>query len=81
MFKVEKLDEQLYHENEVVYKIIKDCYLFSASCYIKINQFDSAIQQMDLLLDVEPLNFKALYLRGRAYFHLNDMNAAYEDLM
>jgi hypothetical protein len=44
MFKVEKLDEQLYHENEVVYKIIKDCYLFSSSCYIKINQFESAIQ-------------------------------------
>lgn len=36
---------------------------------------------MDLLLDVEPLNFKALYLRGRAYFHLNDFMAAYEDLM
>ena len=81
MFKVEKLDEQLYHENEVVYKIIKDCYLFSASCYIKINQFESAIQQMDLLLDVEPLNFKALYLRGRAYFFLNEMTASYDDLM
>lgn len=81
MFKVEKLDEQLYHENEEVYKIIKDCYLFSSSCYIKINQFESAIQQLDLLLDVEPLNFKALSLRGRAYFHLNDMTAAYEDLL
>ena len=70
MFRVERLDDQLYLENEVVYKIIKDCYLFSASCYIKINQFDSAIQQMNLLLDVEPLNIKALYLRGRAYYHL-----------
>ena len=80
MFRVEKLDEQLYYENEVVYKIIKDCYLFSSSCYIKINQFESAIQQLDLLLDVEPLNIKALYLRGRASFYLNDMTSAYEDL-
>lgn len=36
---------------------------------------------MDLLLDVEPLNFKVLYLRGRAYFFLNEMTAAYDDLM
>ncbi len=36
---------------------------------------------MDLLIDVEPLNFKALYLRGRAYFHLNDFALAYEDLL
>ena len=80
MFRVEKLDEQLYYENEVVYKIIKDCYLFSSSCYIKINQFEPAIQQLDLLLDIEPLNIKALYLRGRASFYLNDMISAYEDL-
>jgi len=44
------LDEQLQKENEVVYKIIKDCYLFSASCYIKINQFEPAIQMMNELL-------------------------------
>ena len=42
-FKVQQLDEQLQRENEAVYKIIKDCYLFSASCYIKINQFEPAI--------------------------------------
>lgn len=29
---------------------------------------------MNLLLDVEPLNLKALYLRGRAYYHLHEID-------
>jgi len=37
VFKVQQLDAQLRSENEQVYNIIKDCYLFSASCYIKIS--------------------------------------------
>lgn len=67
-FKVSQLDEQLSRENEQVYNIIKDCYLFSASCYIKINQFESAIQLMNELLAIEPHNLKALYLRGKALY-------------
>lgn len=68
VFKISQLDEQLRRENEAVYNIIKECYLFSASCYIKINQFDSAIQLMGELIEIEPLNFKALYLRGKALY-------------
>jgi Flp pilus assembly protein TadD len=36
---------------------------------------------MNMLLDVEPLNIKALYLRGRAYYHLNEIESAYQDLI
>ena len=68
-FKVKKLDQQLKRENDSVFKIIKDCYLFSASCYIKINQFDPAIGMMNEILESEPKNFKALFLRGSAYYH------------
>jgi hypothetical protein len=76
-FKIEKLDDRLYQENETVYSIIKDCHLFSASCYIKINQFDPAIQLMNELLDIEPQNAKALFLRGRASYHMGDILPAY----
>lgn len=79
VFKVQHLDAQLRQENETVYNIIKDCHLFSASCYIKINQFDSAIQLMNELIEIEPLNLKALYLRGKAFYHLQDIVRAYRD--
>lgn len=59
--------------------MIKDCYLFSASCYVKINQFESAILLMNELLDVEKNNVKALYLRGKAYFHKGQMKEAGKD--
>jgi hypothetical protein len=35
---------------------------------------------MNFLLEVEPLNFKALFLRGQAYCQLNELEQAYEDL-
>jgi tetratricopeptide (TPR) repeat protein len=80
-FRVKKLDYQLKRENETVFKIIKECYLFSASCYIKINQFDSAVGMMNELLETEPRNFKALFLRGSALFHLNEIPMAYQDFL
>lgn len=36
---------------------------------------------MNELLQIEPSNFKALYLRGKAYYHLNDILKAYQDYM
>jgi tetratricopeptide (TPR) repeat protein len=78
-FKVQQLDEQLLRENEAVYGIIKECYLFSASCYIKINQFEQAVSNMDQLLEVENDNFKALFLRGKAYLKQGEVLLAYQD--
>ena len=76
-FKVQQLDEQLLRENEAVYRIIKECYLFSASCYIKINQFEQAVNILSQIIDVEGCNMKALYLRGKAYLYLGEILLAY----
>lgn len=53
--------------------------MFSASCYVKINQFDSAIQLMSELITVEPTNLNALYLRGKAYQQRAEYLKAYTD--
>lgn len=60
-------------ENEAVYRIIRECYLFSASCYIKINQFEQAVNILTQIIDVEPSNIKALYLRGKAGLLLGEV--------
>jgi hypothetical protein len=36
---------------------------------------------MNELLDSEAQNFKALFLRGSAYYHLNEILLAYEDFI
>ena len=36
---------------------------------------------MNELLEIEPLNFKALFLRGSAYYHLNEIPIAYQDFL
>eukprot|EP00347_Sterkiella_histriomuscorum_P018989 403343395 len=78
-FKVQNLSADIKLESEEAYEIIKDCYLFSASCYVKINQFDSAIQLMSELIEAEESNLKALYLRGKAYYQRNEIMNAYTD--
>lgn len=76
-FKVQVLDEQLLRENEAVYRIIKECYLFSASCYIKINQFEQAVNILTQIIEVEASNLKALFLRGKAQLQLGEVLLAY----
>jgi tetratricopeptide (TPR) repeat protein len=34
---------------------------------------------MNELVEIEPLNLKALYLRGKAFYHLQDLVRAYRD--
>jgi len=36
---------------------------------------------MNELLETEPSNFKALFLRGSAYYHLNEIPQAYHDFL
>ena len=49
-----------------VYKTVKDCYLLSASCYIRLNQQSHAKNCLKLILKVEPSDAQSLYLRGQA---------------
>ena len=79
LFNIHQLSNELKIYNDKAINVIKDCYLFSASCYIKINQFDSAIQLMDELLEAELQNVKALYLRGKAYYQRGDQELAFKD--
>jgi hypothetical protein len=65
-FKITKLTADIKRENEKVFKFIKECYLFSASCYIKMEQFEFSVLMMNELLTVEPHNPQALYLRGKS---------------
>lgn len=36
---------------------------------------------MNEVLDTDPLNFQALYLRGKAYYDLNEVGRAYGDFL
>jgi len=47
------LSESLAVENPLAFDIVKDCYLYSATCYIKIKQFDQAVTMMGELLAVD----------------------------
>lgn len=79
VFKVDHLSKELKQFNEKAFNLIKDCFLFTASCYININQFDNAIQLMSEVLQVEENDTKALYLRGKAYIQKGELLLAYKD--
>ena len=49
-----------------VYKIVKDCYVLFAICYIRMDQQSHAKNCLKLILKVEPSDAHALYLRGLA---------------
>ena len=49
-----------------LYKTIKDCYILSASCYIRMDQHEHAKNCLKLILKVEPSDAQSLYLRGEA---------------
>ena len=50
-----------------VYNCMKDCYLQSASCYIRLEEYDEAILFLNIILEIEPKSVNALFLRGIAY--------------
>jgi tetratricopeptide (TPR) repeat protein len=66
IFRVDSLTTELKMWNEEAYELIKDCYMYTASCYTKIGQYGQAINMMDEIISIEPNNFKSLYLRGCA---------------
>lgn len=49
-----------------VFALVKDCHLQSASCYIHLDEFGEAINFLNAVLEIEPDNYRALYLRGCA---------------
>ena len=49
-----------------VYKTVKDCYLLSASCYIRMDQQEQAKYCLKLILKVEPDDIQSLFLRAEA---------------
>ena len=46
---------------------MRECYLQSASCYIRLEEFDEAILFLNIILGVEQDCVKAIFLRGIAY--------------
>lgn len=50
-----------------VYKVFKSCYILMASSYIGMEQQDHAKSCIKRILEVEPSDVQALYLRGQAH--------------
>lgn len=71
-----------------VYKVVKDCYLLSASCYIRLDEHKQTSVCLKVILRVEPTDVQALYLCGQskearpetAPLAVNDFRRAYEQL-
>jgi tetratricopeptide (TPR) repeat protein len=62
-----------------VYQVIRDCYLQSASCYIRLEEFHEAILFLNIILAVEPDCVKALFLRGLAHEDMKQPEQALAD--
>ncbi|VFQ75155.1 unnamed protein product [Cuscuta campestris] len=65
-------------------KLIKSlqvsCWLNGAACSLKLDNFQEAIKQCSMVLNIEPSNVKALYRRAQAYMKTNDLHLAELDI-
>lgn len=65
-------------------KLIKSlrvsCWLNGAACCLKLDDFEEAIKQCSMVLDIESSNVKALYRRAQAYMKTNDLHLAELDI-
>jgi tetratricopeptide (TPR) repeat protein len=62
-----------------VYQVIRDCYLQSASCYIRLEEFHEAILFLNIILGVEPECVKAYFLRALAHEDMKQPENALAD--
>jgi len=56
------------------------CLLNTAACCLKLEDYDRVIEDCSVVLGSQPDSLKALYRRGAAYFHKNQLEQAKEDL-
>jgi len=56
------------------------CLLNTAACCLKLQDYDRVIADCSIVLSSQPDTLKALYRRGAAYFHKNQLQEAKEDL-
>ena len=63
------------------HKLIKiSCLLNAAICYSKLGVWDDAAAKADVVLDLDPLNVKAMFHRGRALAKQGELERARDDL-
>jgi tetratricopeptide (TPR) repeat protein len=62
-----------------VYQCVRDCYLQSASCYIRLEEFSEAIIWLNIILGIEPDCVKALFLRALAQQDMRMLDKALSD--
>ncbi|CAH3140589.1 unnamed protein product [Pocillopora meandrina] len=67
-------------DKEQIYQVQFSCYNNLAACLLKDNRWDRTIYYCNEALKIQPSNAKALFRRGQAYFHLNDLEKAERDL-
>ncbi|DAZ99424.1 TPA: LOW QUALITY PROTEIN: hypothetical protein N0F65_004057, partial [Lagenidium giganteum] len=77
--------EDLHDVSDEEKKKMKDlqttCFLNSAMCYLKVNNYSDAVAVASKAIANDAKNVKALYRRGVGRMHLNDLDRAKDDLM
>lgn len=67
-------------EKKLVKELRVSCWLNSAACSLKLENFREAIRLCSKVLDVESYNVKALYRRAQAYMGTSDLISADVDI-
>jgi len=68
-------------KNNKLEKIKLPCLLNSAACKLKLNESQSAVDDLTEVLRIEESNTKALYRRAQAYINMKDYELATDDLL
>lgn len=67
-------------EEEECQRVRNAALLNMAVCSLKTSSYRDVINKASLVLNSDPHNAKALYLRGKAHLHLDDFPAARQDV-
>ncbi|XP_060199317.1 peptidyl-prolyl cis-trans isomerase FKBP62-like isoform X2 [Lycium barbarum] len=74
-------DEPFEDDDQRIVKSLRlSCWLNSAACCLKRNEFQEAIKHCSKVLEVESCNVKALYRRAQAFMETADLHLAELDI-
>lgn len=78
--KLHEANDLSKEEDKKISDVVLPCILNSAACKLKLKLYDSALEDCDEALDIEPKNPKALYRRGQAFHGKRDYERSLADL-
>jgi tetratricopeptide (TPR) repeat protein len=65
---------------EKISKLIVLTWSNMSACYLKLEQYDKALDMCDKVIKQDPKNAKALFRKGQALSHLNVLDSALQTL-